>query len=87
MTQIAEYKIGKHLGSGAYASVKLAIHQKTGLLVAIKVYDKKKLKEASRKKSVQRESLLLKKLHHKNLPILFDAIESPSQFYLVMEYV
>ena len=44
-TQITDYQIGKHLGSGAYASVKLATHKPTGLVLAIKVYEKFKLNE------------------------------------------
>lgn len=51
-TQIGDYKIGRHLGSGSYASVKQAIHKATGMLTAIKIYDKCKLLEGSRKKAV-----------------------------------
>jgi serine/threonine protein kinase len=50
------------LGTGAYASVKLATHRATGMVVAIKVYEKHKLSESSRKRSVMREILMLKKL-------------------------
>lgn len=51
-TQVGDYKIGKHLGAGAYASVKQAIHRATGMLTAIKIYDKMVLQSESRKKSV-----------------------------------
>jgi hypothetical protein len=51
-TQIADYKLGLHLGAGAYASVKQAIHKQTGLVAAIKIYDKFKLTDLSRKKAV-----------------------------------
>lgn len=44
-TQITDYTIGRHLGSGAYASVKLATHKPTGMILAIKVYEKFKLNE------------------------------------------
>ena len=37
---ISEYQIGRHLGQGAYASVKQAMHIGTGLVLAIKVYEK-----------------------------------------------
>lgn len=56
------------------------------MLTAIKIYDKSKL-NGSRKKTVQKEVLCLKKLQHPNLPALHDVIDSPSQLYLVMEYV
>ena len=44
-TQITDYQIGRHLGSGAYASVKMATHKPTGMVLAIKVYEKFKLNE------------------------------------------
>ena len=40
LTMISEYQIGRHLGQGAYASVKQAMHTGTGLVLAIKVYEK-----------------------------------------------
>jgi len=51
-TQIGDYKFGKHLGAGAYASVKQAVHTATGMITAIKIYDKLKLSNLSRRKSV-----------------------------------
>ena len=62
-TQITDYQIGKHLGSGAYASVKMATHKPTGLVLAIKVYEKFKLNEQSQRKvGVKREIAVMKKL-------------------------
>lgn len=54
-TQIADYQLGLHLGAGAYASVKQAVHKKSGLLAAIKIYDKYKLSDVTRRKAVLRE--------------------------------
>ena len=62
LTQISDYTIGKHLGQGAYASVKQAVHTQSGLILAIKVYEKFNLMDASRKKGVVREVNVLKKL-------------------------
>lgn len=86
-TQIGDYKFGKHLGAGSYASVKQALHSATGMLTAIKIYDKFKLTNMSRKRSVMREVAALKKLEHFNLPTLYDVIDSTGQLYLVMEHV
>ena len=58
------------------------------MLTAIKIYDKHKLESSqSRKKAVMKEINILKKLDHASLPRLYDVIDSPSQLYLVMEYV
>ena len=86
-TQISDYQIGKHLGQGAYASVKQAVHTQTGLVLAIKVYEKFNLMELSRKKSVVREINVLKKLQHKNIMRLYDVIDTPRQLYLVLEHI
>ena len=42
---LGDYAIGKQIGQGAYAAVKLAINKKSNEQVAIKVYDKYKLME------------------------------------------
>ena len=54
-----------------------AIHKSTGMLLAIKIYEKYKLSDNNRKKSVAKEIAYLSKLHHTNLPTLHDVIDSP----------
>ena len=47
---IADYSLSIHIGAGAYANVKQAVHKTTGMIVALKIYEKFKLLEQSRKK-------------------------------------
>lgn len=62
-TNITEYQQGVLLGQGNYAAVKQATHKATGMVVAIKIYDKFKLSaNAQVKKSVSREIRLLAQL-------------------------
>lgn len=75
-TSIADYRFGKVLGQGAYAVVKEAQHRTTGFNIAVKVYDKYKLTDAQRKKSVIREIKLMKRLTHENIVTLYDAIDT-----------
>jgi len=57
-------------------------------LAAIKIYDKQKLaRSATQKKALQKEIAILKKLDHPCVCKVYDVIDSPSQVYLVMEYV
>ena len=49
-----DYVVGKVIGEGAYASVRIAIYKPFNKKIAIKVYEKEKLKEAQKKKSVRR---------------------------------
>lgn len=49
-----KFLVGKIVGEGAYASVRVAVYKPINQKVAIKVYEKTKLKESQRKKSVRR---------------------------------
>lgn len=40
-----EYVIGKEIGKGAYAIVYIGIHKKLNKKVALKIYEKEKIKE------------------------------------------
>ena len=76
------------MGSGAYASVKMATHKPSGMILAIKVYEKFRLNEQGhRKGSVKREVQVMKKLQHHNIMRMYDVIDSPRQLYIVLEYV
>ena len=46
--------IGKQVGEGAYASVRVAIWTPLNKKVAIKIYEKKKINEPQRRRSVRR---------------------------------
>jgi len=82
-----EYVIGKEIGKGAYATVFIGIHKKLNKKVALKIYEKEKIKEIQRKKSVRREIRLMKRLNHPNIAKLYEAIETETQVILVLEYV
>jgi MAP/microtubule affinity-regulating kinase len=56
--------------------VKEGVHKNTGDSLAIKVYDKYKLIDIQRKRSVVREIKILKKLFHDNIVQLHDAIDT-----------
>lgn len=54
-----EYAVGKQIGQGAYASVRVALHRSTNVKVAIKIYEKVKIEDPQRRKSVWREIKVL----------------------------
>lgn len=47
--------------------------------MAVKVYDKYKLTDDQRKRSVIKEIKLLKRMHHENIVALYDAIDTQRQ--------
>ena len=56
-------------------------------MLAIKVYEKFKLLDLSKKKAVIKEIQALKKLQgHSNIIKLYDVIDTPKQICLVLEY-
>ena len=73
------------IGQGAFASVKRAVHKKTGYQVALKVYDKKNLKDEESSVALRREIFILAALNHKNIMSIHEVIDSRTNVYLVME--
>ena len=73
---LSDYIIGKQIGQGAYAVVRIGMHKKLNKKVALKIYEKEKIKDIQRKKSVRREIRLMKRLNHPNIATLYEAIET-----------
>jgi len=80
------YTIGKVVGVGSFAKVRLAWHKLTGQAIAIKTYEKSKIKDANHLRRIQQEIRLMEKLNHPSLIRLFETLESPKRIHLVMEY-
>ena len=85
--KIENYAIGKHLGQGAYAVVKLGTQKKTKELVAIKTYEKYKLTDTRKKSGLKREIQILKMLDHPNTIKLYEVIDSVKNINLIMEFI
>lgn len=82
-----DYIIGKQIGQGAYAVVKIGLHKKLNRKVALKIYEKEKIKDIQRQKSVRREIRLMKRINHPNVAQLYEAVETDTQVILILEYV
>eukprot|EP00729_Bicosta_minor_P002963 gene2963-26851_t len=82
---IDNYRIGKTIGKGNFAKVKLAVHVMTGVEVAIKIIDKLNLNEDSLSK-LWREVKIMKVMDHPNIVKLIEVIDTESTMYLVLEY-
>jgi len=84
--KLAQFILGKKLGKGAFATVRLATHIKTNKIVAIKILEKEKMKEND-KLRLEREIKILKKVRHKNIVNLYNVINSKKEIYIIMEYI
>ncbi|KAL0359661.1 UNVERIFIED_CONTAM: SNF1-related protein kinase catalytic subunit alpha KIN10 [Sesamum angustifolium] len=83
---LLRYKVGKTLGFGLSGKVKLAVHNLTGLKVAIKIFDVRSIANVEAEK-VRREINIMKQLFHPHIVRLFEVIDTPSYVYVVMEYM
>ena len=67
--------------------MRAATSREDGQKYAIKVYDKTKLSDINRQRSVRREVVLLQKMNHEHIVKLVEAFETDTHVYLVMENV
>ena len=86
-SSLNEYEIGPDIGMGSYAKVKLAVHKKTLKKYAIKIYLKNSIDDEDKKNSIKNEIYILNKLNHENIMKLYDIINTPKYFYLILEYI
>lgn len=70
------YFIGKRIGQGAYAVVRLGLHRALNQKIAVKIYEKVKLMEPNRRKSVKREMKIMEKLDQDHIAKLYEVFES-----------
>ena len=84
--QIPNYSIGKTIGNGSYAIVKIVTDKETNIKYAMKIYKKSEIKDKVRKKCIENEIEILKKIKHKNIIKLKEVIDLKEYFLIVQEY-
>lgn len=86
-SSLDDYIVGKQIGQGAYATVAFGLHKESSKKVAIKIYEKYKLLDPQRRKSVRCEIRLMERLRHPNIVEFHEALDTPKQIYLIMDFV
>jgi len=86
-SSLEDYVIGKQIGQGAYATVNFGLHKVTSKKVAVKIYDKYKLLDPQRRKSVRCEIRLMERMRHPNIVKFHEALDTSKQIYLIMDYL
>ena len=66
--------------------MRMAEHLELGEIVAVKTYNRLKLSDPHKMKSVRREIELIEKLSHKNIVMFIDCFENRRNIHLVLEY-
>jgi len=79
---VGEWTIGKELGSGHFAKVKMGKHMTTGKLCAIKILKKP---SGSKMALVRTEVDILKQINHPYIVRCYDVIDTETKVYFMME--
>jgi serine/threonine protein kinase len=97
MVMIKQYLLGKTLGSGVSGKVKIATDKNTGQIYAaksnlcfilkFKVLNKEYLKKQNMEDDVKREIAIMKLLKHENIVKLYEVLEGPENYYLIIELI
>ncbi len=85
--KIENYTLGKELGKGCFAVVRLGINKINKKKYAIKIYSKISLFDNQKKTIIKNEISILKKINHENIMKMYEVIDTPNNLYLVLEYI
>ncbi|KAL9537083.1 hypothetical protein MBANPS3_012099 [Mucor bainieri] len=85
---IGEFIVSHTIGHGSTGQVKLGIHRKTGIKVAIKIIPRKQLSTSLKiTQAVERELAVLQLLNHPHLIDLYQILQDFNNIYFITEYV
>lgn len=83
---IGKYQLGRTIGEGTFARVKLALDSTNGKYVAIKILDKHMVVDTNLTNQVQREIRTMKLLNHPNIVRIHEVLGTKTKIYIAMEY-
>lgn len=76
----------KDLGEGTFGSVKLGKSLENGMMVAVKILEKCRIRDKTDSERILREIKILKRVDHPAFVKLYEIIENAEQIYLIMEF-
>ncbi|XP_034386208.1 5'-AMP-activated protein kinase catalytic subunit alpha-2 isoform X3 [Cyclopterus lumpus] len=85
--KIGHYILGDTLGVGTFGKVKIGEHQLTGHKVAVKILNRQRIRSLDVVGKIKREIQNLKMFRHPHIIKLYQVISTPTDFFMVMEYV
>jgi len=75
--------LGKKIGQGSFATVRLATEKATGSKFAVKIIPKDKIK--GKERMLKSEVQILRKMDHPNVVSLYDSYETETHVYLITD--
>ncbi|XP_050315513.1 5'-AMP-activated protein kinase catalytic subunit alpha-2 [Anthonomus grandis grandis] len=85
--KIGHYILGETLGVGTFGKVKIGEHQLTRHKVAVKILNRQKIKSLDVVSKIRREIQNLKLFRHPHIIKLYQVISTPTDIFMIMEYV
>ncbi|KAH0862288.1 hypothetical protein HID58_079499 [Brassica napus] len=85
--RVGKYELGRTLGEGNSAKVKLATDTVSGQSFAVKIIDKSRTSRINVPFQIKREIRTLKVLKHPNIVRLHEVLASKTKIYMVLECV
>ena len=86
-TKLSFYKFGRLIGRGAFGKVNLGLHVLTGRIVAIKSFNKTKLKNEESINKIYHEINLMKNLRHNSIVKILETLETENYILIIMENI
>uniref|UniRef100_A0A0E0QKF9 non-specific serine/threonine protein kinase n=1 Tax=Oryza rufipogon TaxID=4529 RepID=A0A0E0QKF9_ORYRU len=83
---LKNYNLGRTLGIGSFGKVKIAEHKLTGHRVAIKILNRRQMRNMEMEEKAKREIKILRLFIHPHIIRLYEVIYTPTDIYVVMEY-
>ncbi|CAI2373301.1 unnamed protein product [Moneuplotes crassus] len=83
---IKDFELGQQLGKGRFGDVYLAREKKTKFIVALKILDKKKIRECHIEHQIKREIENQCLINHKNILKMYEFFWDDNSIYLILEY-
>ncbi|XP_044501166.1 CBL-interacting serine/threonine-protein kinase 9-like isoform X2 [Mangifera indica] len=84
---IGKYEMGKTLGEGSFAKVKVAKNVETGESVAIKILDRNQVLRHKMVEQIKREISTMKLIKHPNVIKIIEVMASKTKIFIVLELV
>ncbi|PUZ73526.1 hypothetical protein GQ55_2G481100 [Panicum hallii var. hallii] len=84
---VGNYELGRTIGEGTFAKVRIAKNMETGDHVAIKIIGKAKVQKHKLVEQIKREICTMKLIQHPNVVRLYEVMGSKTRIYIVLEFV
>ncbi|KAM0848521.1 hypothetical protein ACQ4PT_054327 [Festuca glaucescens] len=85
--RVGKYELGRTIGEGTFAKVRIAKNMESGDHVAIKILDKAKVQKHRLVEQIRREICTMKLIQHPNVVRLHEVMGSKARIFIVLEYV